>query len=59
MNKDRVTPGACSFQDKFVYVFGGYQIDHLQGSKKLLDTIEKYNIEHNFWTVLEDIRTPS
>lgn len=55
LNEDRVSPGACSFQDKFVYVFGGYQLDLIEGKKNYLNSIEKYNIELNFWTLLEDI----
>ena len=59
MNEDRISPGACSIQDKFVYVFGGYEMDMISDSKRMMSSIEKYNIELNFWTVLDDIKLPN
>ena len=55
MNHSRSCAGACAFQDKFVYVFGGYQYDSKSNNFTMLKSIEKYNIELNFWTELNDI----
>ena len=44
--------------EKFIYVFGGYRYDVEQRKVQMLDSIEKYNIDLNFWTKLDDIRTP-
>lgn len=47
MNIARINAGACSTGQRFIYVFGGRS----QG-EEFYDTIERYNVELNIWSVL-------
>lgn len=47
MNIARINPGACSVGASYVYIFGGRS----QG-EEFYDTIERYNVELNLWSVL-------
>ncbi|CAI2383973.1 unnamed protein product [Moneuplotes crassus] len=46
MNTPKKKMASIEFRNQFIYVFGGFS------DKTLLDTIEKYEIEQNLWTVL-------
>jgi hypothetical protein len=47
MNIARINPGACSTGQRYIYVFGGRS----QG-EEFYDTIERYNVDLNLWSVL-------
>lgn len=47
MNIARINPGACSTGQRYIYVFGGRS----QG-EEFYDTIERYNVDLNIWSVL-------
>jgi N-acetylneuraminic acid mutarotase len=47
MNIARINPGACSAGSSYIYAFGGRS----QG-EEFYDTIERYNVELNLWSVL-------
>lgn len=44
----RISAGACTLSESTIYVFGGRS----EGDK-FFDSIEKYNIEMDLWTMLE------
>lgn len=51
MNTPKKKMASIEFRNQFIYVFGGFS------DKMMLDTIEKYEIEQDLWTVLS-LRLP-
>jgi N-acetylneuraminic acid mutarotase len=43
----RINPGVCSTSNNYIYVFGGRSL-----GEEFYDTIERFNIELNLWSIL-------
>lgn len=54
MNVERINPGCCTFDQQYLYVFGGRSSE---ARADFFDSIEKFNIDLNLWSFFK-IRLP-
>lgn len=57
MQMSRSNSASCIYEKKFIYVFGGNVYNKNTNRVDMIDSIEKYNIELNFWISI-DLRMP-